>query len=147
MAATGTGPEPTMTASASGRGLLAATAAMLLQASWAAYANHAHGWQYSARAAVAQGASSFFMTFLITLVIEALFSLFKNYPAPLRLLLIFVLAVLTMLAMQIGVHLLAGTPELLLTIAPPATIGTGYCFFYTLGRVYLGKSRKPLSPI
>jgi len=133
--------------SASGRGLLAATVAMLLQASWAAYANHAHGWQYSVRAAVAQGASSFSMTFLITLVIEALFNLFKAYPAPLKLLLIFVLAVLTMLAMQIGVHLLAGTPELLLTIAPPATLGTGYCFFYTLGRVYLGKSRKPISPI
>jgi hypothetical protein len=130
--------------SASDRGLLAATAAMLLQATWAAYANYAHGWQYSARAAVAQGASSFSMTFLITLVIEALFNLFKAYPAPLKLLLIFVLAILTMLAMQIGVHLLAGTPELFLTIAPPATLGTGYWFFDTLGRVHLGKSRKPL---
>ena len=46
-----------------------------------------------------------------------------------------------------GRLVLAGTPELLLTITPPAAIGTGYCFFYTLGRVYLGKSRKPLSPI
>jgi hypothetical protein len=99
----------------------------------------------SARA-IAHGASSFFMTFLITLV-EALFTVFKTHPAALKLMLFVVLAVLTVLAMQVGVHLLAGTPELLLTIAPPAAIDTGYCFFYTLGRVYLGKSCKHLSPI
>jgi len=120
---------------------------MLVQATWAAYVNHAHGWQHSVQSAIGQGASSFVMTFLITLVIETLLRIFKAYAVSWRLLLAVVLAVFIMLAMQIGVHLLAGTPELLLTIAPPAAIGTGYCFFYTFGRIYLGKSRKNLSPI
>jgi hypothetical protein len=64
----------------------------------------------------------------------------------LRLLLFFVLAVVIM---QVGVRLLAGKPEFLLAIAPPVVIGTGFCllFLYILVRVYLGKSRKPLSPI
>lgn len=125
------------------RGLLMAAAAMLVQATWAGYANHLHGWQYSIRAALAQGASSFVMTFLITVVIEFLLGALAALAAPMQLLVTFALSVLAMLAMQIGVHCLAGTPELLLTIAPPATVGTGYCFVYTWGRVYLGKTRKP----
>lgn len=128
--------------SSSYRGLLAAALAMLFQATWAAYANHAHGLQPSLRAAIVQGIASFVMTFLITLVIERLLAMFNMCSAFWQLLWTFICSTLVMLIMQIGVHLLANTPEILLTVLLPALIGSGYCFFYTLGRVYFGKVRK-----
>lgn len=122
------------------RSLLAAFLAMCLQAAWAAYVNSAHGTWIAGRSALVQGVSSFCMTYLVTLLMERLLAWLQEIQPAHRMAVTATAAIGAMLAVQSGAHWLAGTPHIVATIAPAASIGTLYCISYTAGRTYFGKT-------
>lgn len=122
------------------RSLLAAFLAMCLQAAWAAYVNSGHGAWIAGRAALVQGASSFCMTYAVTLLMERLLMYLQAARPAMRLAVTAAAAIGAMLAVQSGAHWLAHTPHIAATIAPAALIGTLYCIGYTAGRTHFGRT-------
>jgi hypothetical protein len=87
---------------------VAALGALLIHGTWAFYANHLHGWTACLLAGAVQGASSFCMTFAVTLFIEYLLIFFNKTSPALRLIETTTIAIVGMFVMQIGVYWAAG---------------------------------------
>ena len=106
-----------------------ALAAGLLYGSWAAYANWEHGVDAAVTAAAAQTLISVTATLVLVLILEKLFRLAASPRAG------FIAASvgtsLLAIAMLAGGHAAASTPEIWLTIAPSALVGTIFYFFYS----------------
>jgi hypothetical protein len=126
------------------RGLLAAAGGGALQACWALYANWEYGAAIRNSAAAAQGASSFTMSFIITVIMDALLALFAWIESRvIRLAVVLLLSFAIMSAIHASVQWMNGTPRILLTIAPAVIIGTVYCTVYLLARLELWRRRAP----
>jgi hypothetical protein len=109
-----------------------ALGAIVLWAPWAAWANHEFGWDAASRAAVTQSTMSFFITLFMTFSIEAISA--RQY-SPWRQWSYSVLGpCAVVLFFLVVVHLLAGTPNWLLTIAPSIVIGLTYTTIYSFWR-------------
>ena len=109
-----------------------ALGAILLWAPWAAWANYEHGFEAAYRAAITQSSMSFVITLFMTVSIEAIAA--REY-SPWRQWTYSILGPCALvLACLIAVHLLVGTPNWLLTIAPSIAIGLTYTSFYSFWR-------------
>ena len=130
-----------------GRSVKMALGGLALYGGWAFLANQSHGLTAAIRAFVAQGFLSFASTFYLTLLMEAM--LRRGGSPSLRLLRSFLASTASMFVLNIGIHWLNGTSELLTTVAPVLTLGTVYCALYTafaLGRVDPGPAEATEGP-
>ena len=120
------------------RSLLLAVAAFALYGGWAFVANRSYGTAAGVTALLTQGTASFLSTFTITMVMEVVHG---ASGAPLvRVARSFLAGCAVMYALTLGLHLIMGTPELAVTVAPVLGFGTLYCAAYSFG---LGKLRRP----
>jgi len=111
--------------------------AFVAMGAWAAFANRGHGPGAMALAFVVQGALSGLITLVMKRWLEAAWGRHFAGLAPwMRRLLGPVISCLTIAALLWTGHRLAGTPEILATIAVPWSVSTLYAFVYTatLGR-------------
>ena len=114
------------------RALTMALGAIVLWAPWAAWANHEHGWDAASKAAVTQSSLSFFITLFMTASIEAIAA--RDYSPWRQWLYSITGPCAVVLFGLVAVHLLVGTPNWLLTIAPSIVIGLLYTSFYSFWR-------------
>lgn len=108
------------------RSIVSGLAGFVAYGGWAFYANYDHGVEAAMQAALTQGSYSF----CVTLVMETLFRLLAK-PA-LRFCVTFFGTCSVLYSTSWGVNVLAGTPEIFITILPGVIIGTAYTFVYTL---------------
>jgi hypothetical protein len=123
-----------MTASAPLRQLARATwthvaFAFLAMGAWAAFANRDHGAGAVLRALLVQGALSGLITLVLKRWLEAAH---RRLKGPLGQILPPVASCIAIAALLSLLHRLAGTPEILRTIAVPWSVSTLYAFAYTL---------------
>jgi hypothetical protein len=101
--------------------------AFLAMGSWALFANRAHGLAAALPAAVLQGALSACITLTLKTVVERLAPRFAGLAAlcapPL-------IAAGLSAALLTTLHSLAGTPEVLATVALPLIVATSYAAIY-----------------
>jgi hypothetical protein len=94
-----------------------------------------HGPSVAIKAACVQGAYSFFVTLGMTLMLEAMFTLFKRLTgAPL--VSAFSAVIFSCTPVFVGswmINAAAGTPEIFETVALGYVLGAVYCSSYTLG--------------
>lgn len=109
------------------RSLFAATAALIGYGGWAWYANSSAGDAAAGKAALVQGGYSFILTFAMTYVTERVYWYTGG-----RVWLTTLLSSILLLASAYGIHLIAGTPEVGMTIAPGFVIGTVYTAFFVV---------------
>lgn len=112
------------------RALLVGTGALLLFGGWALFANREHATSDMIRAAIAQGSFSFASSTLSVLLLEYLYSLGST---PLRQTLFAMIGTPAILlgVMTIG-HLLARTPNVVVTLLPSWLSGCTFAVVYTL---------------
>lgn len=120
------------------RSLLAGLAGFVGYGGWAWYANLDHGADIALRSGLVQGGYSLVLTFLMTIVTEHLFTSWQHHSnAAIRT----TLTVSTILfCSAYTIHMLVGTPEILMTITPGFIIGTIYTYIYVLGLLASSKS-------
>lgn len=112
------------------RSLLAATAGFIVYGGWAFFINYGYGLSAAFKAGATQGSYSFTLTLSLSFLMEWLFQL-SSQPR-LQFSLAFITPCLLIYCTSWGVNVLTGTPEILLTILPGATISTLYTLSYTL---------------
>ncbi len=114
-----------------GRSLISACYAATIYGGWGFYANYAHGTAIALRVMLAQAAVSFAMTFVTTMLIEALLARLGHrwYGVAQTIVYTFLLCQLAVLLVHLGV----GTPEIVRTMAPNLLIGATFTTVYTLG--------------
>ena len=112
------------------RGLLAATAGLLVYGSWAFFINYEHGTLAALKAGLTQGSYSFVLTLSMAFLMEWLFQLSEQPRVQFSL--TFFVTCLLLYSTSWGINALAGTPEIFLTILPGAILGTIYTLSYTL---------------
>lgn len=110
--------------------------AFLAMGGWAVFANRAHPWPQPLIAGVVQGALSGAITFVLKRMIERLASSFSGLAA---LVLPPLIAVGLSIAVLSSIHALAGTPEILATMALPVSVTAIYSTLYAYA---LWRSRK-----
>ena len=101
--------------------------AFVAMGGWALFANRAHGAGAFAPA-LAQGALSGGITFVLKRVLEALAARLRG---PLAYALPPLATASVILAILVGVHLAIGTPEIAATIAVPWSVSTLYAIVYS----------------
>lgn len=112
------------------RALIVGCGAFLLFGGWALIANRAHPLSAMARAALTQGVLSFTSTAFSVLLLELLYALGRT---PGRKLLLAVTGTPAIVfSTMIGVHALAGTPNIVITLLPSFISGTIFFATYTL---------------
>ncbi|MGI9286647.1 MAG: hypothetical protein ACR2P1_14775 [Pseudomonadales bacterium] len=121
------------------RSIVSGLFGFLAYGGWAFYANYAHGVDAATKAAFTQGSYSFTVTLVMTLLMESLFRLLSN-PA-LSFCTTFFVTCTILYSSSWGINVLAGTPEILMTILPGIIIGTVYTFVYTLSLARLQVSQ------
>lgn len=102
--------------------------AFFVYGGWAAWANHHHGFAVSLRSFGVQGLSSATTTLLMGGVIEALRARIGSGPA--RGMLSAVLATAAAICFHLSLHLVAGTPEIVRTVAPSVVVGFAFASAY-----------------
>lgn len=107
---------------------------------WAVYANWGHDLGHVLRAAGTQFVLSFCSTSFLTLMIELVLQRGRSAA---NLVLAAIGPHAGMVTLFIVLHTLAGTPNVLRTIAPSASIGLVFCIIYVLKR---SQSRELLAP-
>lgn len=117
------------------RSLLPSLAGFLFYGTWAFAMNIMHGLPIAARSATVQGTYSFFITLGMTLMIEAMFRLFRRVLPS-----IWLASVLTIIfsctPVFIGswlVNVAAGTPEIFRTVILGYVIGLFFSTTYVIG--------------
>ena len=118
-----------------GRSLVAACAGGMLQGGWAMFANWDQPGNAYLIAGSVQGASSFGMTLVITIVMDLLLVFFGSIERqPVRYVLSLGATVLFMTTVYVVGQSMAGTHDVWLTIGPALGIGTLYCGIYLFAR-------------
>tara|TARA_B110000037_G_C17031065_1_gene469514 strand:- start:568 stop:1002 length:435 start_codon:yes stop_codon:yes gene_type:complete len=109
--------------------LVMAAAASLFFISWGIFANWEHGRRAITQVALTQGTISFVSTFLSTEVLRRLYLVFKRVGINV----LFTIPIgFTLINGSIySAHLIAGTPEILLTMLPGVLISVFFCSAYT----------------
>lgn len=113
------------------RSLIAGLAGFIGYGGWAWYANLDHGADIAMRSGLVQGGYSLVLTFLMTIVTEYLFAKWQHQAGAAIRTTLLVSTILFCSAYTI--HMLVGTPEILMTITPGFIIGTIYTYVYVLG--------------
>ncbi|KRG62770.1 membrane protein [Stenotrophomonas humi] len=103
--------------------------AFIAMGGWAAFANSAHPMPGPLIAGVVQGTLSALITLFLKRMIEALSA---RYPGSVGTWLPPLVAVLSSLALLSSVHWLAGTPEIVRTMAVPLSVTAVYATVYNL---------------
>jgi len=103
---------------------LTAVAAAIVYGGWAVFANYEHGVHAWAMAGVIQGVYAFISTFCVTQLAKGVFA--KCGGGVRGLMTGFTVSFLLMLAIPVGVHFVAGTPDILETILPGLVWGSVY---------------------
>ena len=111
------------------RVLVMGAGAFVLYGGWAFHANYDYGVDVRLRAGFVQGSATFVSTLVLTTAMEVVFR--RCEPGRARFWITALGPQLAMTLVTIGVHTLAGTPEILATIAPPFVIGGIYAAVYT----------------
>jgi hypothetical protein len=101
--------------------------AFLVMGAWAAFANRAHALPAPLVAAAVQGALSGTITLFLKRGIEFLAA---RLSGPAALVLPPLAAFVTSFTLLGAIHTLAGTPEILATVAVPLTVATSYAALY-----------------
>lgn len=99
----------------------------LAMGAWAVFANRAHPLPQALLAGLVQGVISGTLTLFLKKFLEAMSARLSGAAALLAPPLI---TASTILAILVGAHALAGTPELLATIAVPFTVSSSYAAVY-----------------
>lgn len=123
-------PRPATPRGSRKRALIVGCGAFLLFGGWALIANRAHPVSDMARAALAQGSLSFVSTTFSALLLEYLYGLGRTPGRKLVLAAVGTPAIV--LATMTGVHALAGTPNIVITLLPSWISGAIFCVAYTL---------------
>lgn len=123
-------------------GLSGAVLGFLFYGSWAIWANSDHGANIALRAGAIQGSMSFIVTLSGTTLMKLLFV--GHAALWLRFLRASVGALVLIYALIVGIHLLNGTPNILLTLAPGLPITIFFCFSYCYGLIRYGVPEHPM---
>lgn len=101
------------------------------------YANAAHGMMVATRSGLVQGSYSLALTFAMTLVTEWLFESLRRSWSNVAIVITATVAIVSavLFTTAYSIHVLVGTPEILMTILPGFAIGTVYTYLYVLGLV------------
>lgn len=113
------------------RALMMASAAGTAYGAWATIANASHGAAAAARAGMAQCAVSFASTFLMVVILERLFVLGRTPDRGFWMAAIGTTAASA--SLMATTHAFAGTPRILLTIAPLVAVAGSVYTTYALG--------------
>ncbi|MEM7077446.1 MAG: hypothetical protein AAF513_02350 [Pseudomonadota bacterium] len=113
------------------RSLFAGIAGLLVYGGWAVFVNWTHGADLAWRAGLVQGTYSLILTFIMTLVTEGLFARLTNLRFRIPVTTGIIAAIL--FASAYGIHVVARTPEIIMTILPGFVIGTIYTLVYVMG--------------
>lgn len=97
---------------------------------WAAVANFEHGYTAALSALITQGMISFTMAGTLTLFVQFLVGAMSDLVAPVRLVVVTLIAAAVLFLIQYTMHSLANTPNVLLTIIPAVCAGSTWCFIY-----------------
>ncbi len=111
------------------QGWLHLAGAFALMGGWALIANRAHPWADMLTAGLVQGSLSAIITLFLKRLIEALVAMLDGARA--LLLPPLACGAISVLLLSL-IHSLAGTPELLATIAVPMIVSTTYATLYTV---------------
>jgi hypothetical protein len=114
-----------------GRSAVMGVLAGTLYGLWAVYANWSHDFAHVARAASTQFVLSFCSTSFLTLMIEFVLTRGRTVA---NLVLAAVGPHAGMVSLFIAIHWWSGTPNVLKTVAPSASIGLVFCIAYVLKR-------------
>ena len=106
--------------------------AFLAMGGWAMWANRGHGLEHAVPAGLVQGTLSAGLTFGIKRGLEAMVQRLSGIAA---LVVPPVVSCCAVLALLVGAHTLAGTPEIWTTIAVPYAVSSTYASVYTAGLV------------
>lgn len=109
------------------RTLVPPVAGFLGYGSWGVLCNLAHGWEMGLRAGLVQGSLSFTITLVFNEGMEFIYKRLKNKLASI------LITCTGFISVSYMVNTLAGTPEVLATIAPGAVIGSVYVISYING--------------
>ena len=138
-------PRPAAAAMSRGarkRALIVSCGAFLLFGAWALLANRAHPLHDMARAALTQGVLSFTSTAFSVLLLEYLYGRSRT-PAQ-KLVVPAMGTPAIVFSIMTGVHALAGTPNIGLTLLPSFISGTIFFLTYTLNLRRLELARIPV---
>lgn len=113
------------------RSLILALAACVLYGGWAWFANRSYGMAAALQALMTQGSLSFGSTWGLTLSMETLFRWSTRPAVQIGLALTGTCG--AMVASNVGLHWLLGTPALWATVTPVLGLGACYCSLYSLG--------------
>ena len=111
--------------------------AFFAMGAWAAFANHTHGWMRALIAALVQGTLSGAITFGLKRSLEAMAA---RLTGPAALIVPPLVTCVVVLAVLLGAHRLAGTPEVWATIAVPYAVSSSYAWIYAAG-LFFARSR------
>lgn len=117
-------------------GVSGATIGFLFYGSWAVWANFDAGLEVALRAGLLQGTMSFIVTLSGTGIMKRLFA--GNGPTWWRFCRAFGGAMAGIYVVIVTAHLLNGTPNILLTLAPGLPITTFFCLSFCLGLARYG---------
>lgn len=104
--------------------------AFIAMGAWAVFANRAHPLPAALLAGLVQGAISALLTLVLKKFLEWVNARLRGLAALIVPPLITAASILIIL---VTAHTLAGTPEILATIAVPFTVSTSYAFIYNWG--------------
>lgn len=110
-----------------------ATSAVLAFALWGMWAfmvNSAGGVPEGVVSGVVQGTASFVITLIMISIVTRLYNLMADMPF--RLFLPSMVTVGCTGACLVGIHMAAGTPEVMKTVSPPLVVAFLYCLFTTI---------------
>ncbi len=119
------------------RSVASACLAFVVYAPWAFFANLGHGSARALRAGCTQGVLSFVLTLTLTQLMEALFRIPRTPWRGFGLALAGAVCVSSLL--NVSAHAIAGTPEILRTVAPVLVIGTAFFVSYGLNLVRVSR--------
>lgn len=106
------------------RTLLPAIAGFLGYGSWGVFCNISHGWEMGLQSGFVQGGLSFTITLVFNGVMEFIYRLLQHKTWSI------IASVTGLIFVSFTVNTLAGTPEVIATIAPGSIIGSFYVYSY-----------------
>ena len=109
------------------RTLLPAMAGFLGYGGWAFFCNLMHGVKMGVQSGLVQGSLSFSITLVFNGVMEFLYKRLKSKLWSI------IITIIGFVSVSFAVNTLAGTPEVLATIAPGSIIGSFYVYTYIKG--------------
>ena len=117
------------------RSLISAFSALFAYAAWAYMMNSEHGFAAAIKAAAVQGGYSFFLTFVMTLLIEALYGYVSTMveTESLKNTLTWIITCSIIYSSSWWVNVIAGTPEVFDTVILGYVVGGIYTLAYVLG--------------